>query len=181
LAVGTGGTISLNVLENDVAEVGNVSLGLVSQPFSGAVSLSADGALVFAKEKCQAGLVEIEYEVCSIGCPDLCDTAAVNITIEVDENEGCDEVPNGITPNGDGVNDELVFNQLLNNPEDYPDNEIIIFNRWGDVVFKAKPYLNDWRGTNQGGEDLPHGTYYYILRLDIANGDIIRGDVTILK
>jgi gliding motility-associated-like protein len=91
-------------------------------------------------------------------------------------------VPNGITPNGDGLNDELVFDVLLNNPStEFPDNEIIIFNRWGDVVYQAKPYNNDWRGTNQSGNELPQGTYYYILRLSIADGEILRGDITILK
>ena len=98
-----------------------------------------------------------------------------------DPADPCGETPNGITPNGDGVNDELVFDDLLKTDENYPDNEIIIFNRWGDVVYQAKPYLNNWAGTNKNGDGLPHATYYYILRLNIANGKILRGDVTILK
>ncbi|MBK6950292.1 MAG: gliding motility-associated C-terminal domain-containing protein [Haliscomenobacter sp.] len=66
-------------------------------------------------------------------------------------------------------------------PEVFPDNEIIIFTRWGDIVYQARPYNNDWRGINSAGKELPHATYYYILRLDISKGIIIQGDVTILK
>ncbi|MCI5081628.1 MAG: gliding motility-associated C-terminal domain-containing protein, partial [Saprospiraceae bacterium] len=71
--------------------------------------------------------------------------------------------------------------QLLNNPEAYENNELIIFNRWGDIVYEAKPYNNDWMGQNLDGTDLPEGTYYFILRLNIPTGEIIRGDVTIVK
>ncbi|HRF38557.1 MAG TPA: gliding motility-associated C-terminal domain-containing protein, partial [Saprospiraceae bacterium] len=60
-------------------------------------------------------------------------------------------------------------------------NELIIFNRWNDQVFRAAPYLNNWRGVNQSGQELPQGTYYYILRLNIAEGEIIMGDITIVK
>jgi large repetitive protein len=70
---------------------------------------------------------------------------------------------------------------LLLNPDKFPDNELIVFNRWGDIVFRASPYINNWQGVNSKGEDLPDGTYYYILRLNIGRGEIIRGDVTILR
>jgi hypothetical protein len=47
-------------------------------------------------------------------------------------------------------------------------------NRWGDKVLDAKPYNNDWGGTNHGSKsvigkgELPAGTYYYIL--DLGDG-----------
>ncbi len=66
------------------------------------------------------------------------------------------------------------------NPTAYPDNELIIFNRWGDVVYRAAPYQNDWDGT-ANGQVLPEGTYYWVLKLDISEGGISRGEVTILK
>jgi gliding motility-associated-like protein len=90
-------------------------------------------------------------------------------------------IPNSFTPNGDGSNDEMRFEILEVQPEQYKDNEMIIFNRWGNIVYRAKPYLNNWKGTNATGQDLPTGTYYYILRLDIPNGVIIKGDITIVK
>ena len=48
----------------------------------------------------------------------------------------------------------------------------MIFNRWGDQVYEASPYLNDWDGTSNKpafGEVLPVGTYYYVL--DMGEGE----------
>lgn len=62
--------------------------------------------------------------------------------------------PNVITANNDGVNDFLAFNYL----DFYPDNELYIFNRWGNEVFYAKNYKNDWNGA-----DATEGTYFFRL------------------
>ena len=75
-------------------------------------------------------------------------------------------IPEGFSPNGDGTNDVLVIRGL----EIYPDNSILIFNRWGNKVFEASPYNNDWNGISMfgltvGGKELPEGTYFYILKL----------------
>jgi gliding motility-associated-like protein len=75
-------------------------------------------------------------------------------------------VPEGFSPNGDGVNDNYVIRGL----QIYPKNKLSIFNRWGNLVFKAEPYRSDWDGTstfglNIGGDKLPTGVYYYILDL----------------
>ncbi len=85
----------------------------------------------------------------------------------------CDslKIPNGISPDDDGVNDafEIVgLNQFQN-------NSLAIFNRWGSLVYQAKPYHNDWKGTctEKGvidGENLPDGTYYYVLELGGSEG-----------
>jgi large repetitive protein len=178
-----GDTISLNLLNNDNFGNEGVNLSILSPSVLGGTLIQSGDDLLFARKRCFTGTIDFDYEICSVGCPELCDTASAKIVVEPnDSDEGCDEVPNGITPNGDGLNDELVFDILLNNPpSEFPDNEIIIFNRWGDIVYQAKPYLNDWKGTNDSGKDLPQATYYYILRLNLSNGDIIRGDVTILK
>lgn len=90
-------------------------------------------------------------------------------------------VPNGITPNGDGSNDVFMIPQIEATPDAYPDSELIIFNRWGDVLYKASPYNNDWAGTNNNGDELLEGTYYYVLRLDTREGEFIKGDITILR
>ncbi len=177
-----GGQVAINVLENDEFDPANGTFSLLPFTGFGEVTATDSGDVTFVKEKCQAGKVQIQYEVCDLTCPDLCDEATLTIEIQADPTEDCDpeDAPNGITPNGDGVNDELVFDVLLSG-ESFPDNEIIIFNRWGDQVYHAKPYNNDWKGTNMNGKDLPQATYYYILRLNIADGVILRGDVTILK
>lgn len=91
------------------------------------------------------------------------------------------QVPQAITPNGDGLNDRFIFDPLENNPSAFPDNEIVIFNRWGDIIYTAKPYNNEWSGTNASGRSLPEGTYYYVFKLDLNQGLIINGSVTILR
>lgn len=181
LQPGTGGQVSINVLENDEFTEGNIQFTLLPGTYIGTATSTAEGNVTYAKENCVVGNIIIPYQICDLTCPSLCDSATLTVDVIADPADPCGETPNGITPNGDGVNDELVFDELLNTTEPYPDNEIIIFNRWGDVVYQAKPYLNNWGGTNQSGKELPHATYYYILRLNIADGNILRGDVTILK
>lgn len=90
-------------------------------------------------------------------------------------------IPSAITPNGDGNNDNFIIPVLEKDLEAFPNNELIIFNRWGDVVYQITPYANDWTGINNAGQRLPEGTYYYILRLDTREGEVIKGDITILR
>jgi gliding motility-associated-like protein len=74
-------------------------------------------------------------------------------------------IPSAITPNGDGVNDYFLIDKI----EDYPQNSLSIFNRWGNVVYKESPYKNSWNGKSTGGHELPDEIYYYAL--DYGNGD----------
>ncbi len=71
-------------------------------------------------------------------------------------------MPTGITPNGDGKNDNFVIKGI----EAYPNNVLTIYNRWGNIVYKRAKYLNEWAGTNMGGEELPEGTYFAVLEIN---------------
>ena len=77
-------------------------------------------------------------------------------------------IPDAFSPNGDGVNDLFVIENILS----YPKNSFQVFNRWGNKVFDQSPYVNDWDGTSQFGavfgEKLPESTYYYVL--DLGDG-----------
>ena len=81
-------------------------------------------------------------------------------------------IPQGFSPNGDGSNDLFVILGL----DAYPENTIVIYNRWGNKVFESVPYNNDWDGTNQFGlsygERLPEGTYFYLLILEPGESPI---------
>jgi len=90
-------------------------------------------------------------------------------------------VPNAITPNGDGSNDFFIVPQIEREPDGYPDSELIIFNRWGDVLYRISPYDNNWDGRNSKGESIVEGTYYYVLRLDTREGEVMKGDITIIR
>jgi gliding motility-associated-like protein len=75
------------------------------------------------------------------------------------------------TPNGDMINDFFIIEHI----EDYPSNELLIFDRSGTLHYSATGYQNNWDGTaNKGqynGSKVPSGTYYYILRVK-DRGDI---------
>ncbi len=78
-------------------------------------------------------------------------------------------IPQGFSPNGDGVNDFFVIRGI----KYYPNNEFQVLNRWGNLVYKEKGYNNTWDGRSAygpkiGGDELPEGTYFYIL--DLGNG-----------
>ncbi len=178
-------SLTTNVLANDDIGNGNITFNVLTTPTSGTVdSFNMDGTVYYTPTIGFEGDVAIDYEICSLDCPGVCDTATltINVTLEAVEPPIIEnKVPNGITPNGDGVNDALIFDILETNFADFPNNEIMIFNRWGDVVYKRQPYFNDWNGVHGNGDDLPEGTYYYILRLDFGKSEIIRGDVTIVR
>ena len=61
--------------------------------------------------------------------------------------------PNVVTPNGDGVNDALYFQNL----EKYPNSSLLVYNRWGTKIFESLNYNNAWV------PDVADGVYYYIL------------------
>jgi gliding motility-associated-like protein len=174
---------SVNLLANDLLNgATDVSVALLDSPPFGVIDSQqiASGILRYDAGQGTSGSFTLRYEICSRNCPDLCVIGEVTVFVEDDGFEP--PLPNAITPNGDGLNETLVFDILLNNPPDeFPDNELIIFNRWGDIIYQARPYNNDWDGRNQEGELLPEATYYYILRLNIGEGKILRGDVTILR
>ena len=169
------------LLNDDIDATGNWDIEIIELPTTGQITNETDGSFLYIKELGFSGSTEVVYSVCNVDCMDQCDTALVRINIEEEEIVLPTEVPNAITPNGDGVNDELIFDILEVLPDEYPNNELVVFNRWGNVVHKSKPYQNDWKGTGRNGKPLPHGTYYYILRLNISEGMVFRGDVTILK
>ncbi len=78
-------------------------------------------------------------------------------------------IPDGFSPNGDGTNDLFVIRGILN----FPNNTFVIYNRWGNKVFEANPYQNTWDGNSDGGltiggNQLPVGTYFYVL--DLGDG-----------
>ncbi|WP_262509291.1 gliding motility-associated C-terminal domain-containing protein [Neotamlana nanhaiensis] len=77
---------------------------------------------------------------------------------------------NEFSPNGNGKNEFFVIDCINN----YPNNELQIYNRWGNVVYIKEGYDNTFNGISNGravvnkNKKLPVGTYYYIL--DLGDG-----------
>jgi gliding motility-associated-like protein len=69
-------------------------------------------------------------------------------------------IPNVFTPNNDGVNDLFVIRNL----NLYSHRPLVIYNRWGNVVYKTIQYNNDWDGDN-----VPDGVYYGVVEINVNN------------
>lgn len=109
------------------------------------------------------------------GCSNTSDTLVVTTEIC----EGFDPViPTVITPgNIDGKND--LFNiDLLDIL--YPECHVVIFNRWGSVVYESTGYSEPWDGTYNGAL-LPMGTYFYKIELNDELQQVFTGDISIIN
>ena len=111
-----------------------------------------------------AGEYTLTYSLCMKDHPTICDDAKVKIVILEDKPI---VIHNGISANGDGVNDGFTIEHI----EGYPKNNLKIFNRWGVLVYEKDGYTNsepfdghsNGRATISADSKLPQGTYYYIL------------------
>jgi gliding motility-associated-like protein len=81
------------------------------------------------------------------GKGDVCDTVEILVS-------------EAMTPNGDGVNDTW----RVINIENYPNAMVVVYNIWGNEVFRSRAYKNDWNG-KRDGDLLPEGSYYYQIYL----------------
>jgi len=85
-------------------------------------------------------------------------------------------VPNIITPNGDGVNDVFEIQGL------YPNSRLAIFNRWGTEVFRSSNYANNWQGETKTlniPSQLSEGVYFYILEHECIGRQT--GTITVVR
>ncbi len=191
--------ITRNIIDNDYDPDGDkilLALFPVRQPAHGKVTLLSNGSMIFGATKGYSGTDSLWYEICDDGFISKCDTGKVYIDIFVDED--CDDVPDaengelfipeGFSPNGDGIHDYFQIRGI----EAYPDATLYIFNRWGNKLFEKKNYGNLsvwgsdqyawWDGYSEnkltiGNEKVPPGNYLYIL--DLGNGDVRKGTVMV--
>lgn len=169
-----GNSITIQPLLNDMDADGDALIlsELMYAMITGVVTQSGNTVIYNTLEKTKD---TIQYVVCDDNAPTLCDTA--NIIVNVLNFK----VPDSFSPNGDGVNDNLVVNGL----ENYPGFVFTVYNRWGDPVFETKDPNIFWDGNaNVLSANLPHGqlaegTYYYTLDLN-NNTEILKGFI-ILK
>ena len=98
------------------------------------------------------------------------------IEIELSNEITCVKEHITVTPNGDGKND------LLNLACIHAfQNEIEIFDRWGNVIFTAIDYDGTWN-MRKDGQNIPTGGYYYILSVVLPDGKkTMKGSLTIIR
>jgi gliding motility-associated-like protein len=157
--------VTIDILSNDLDPNGDgLVISLCRPPDNGLVAINSDGTITYTPYEGYTGIDSICYVICDNGTPSLCDSAMVYISIEDGEPGDYLTIFSGFTPNGDGLNDRWI----IENIGLYPDNIVLIFNRWGDIVNQFAGYDNTnvyWKGDNKFGEKLPDGTYYYILKI----------------
>jgi gliding motility-associated-like protein len=84
-------------------------------------------------------------------------------------------IPNTFTPNGDTKNDTWNIPAL----EAFPLHELLVYNRYGQIMFSRKQSFNGWNGKYKG-EALPTGAYMYII--DLKNGSpILKGTILLIR
>ena len=153
----------LDVLQNDATNGTLTEISIVAQAGNGSLLLNPDNTINYQPKPDFCGQDQFSYRICNVNG---CDTATVFVEVL------CRRVivHDGVSPNGDGMNDTFVIKGL----ELYPDHELRIFNRWGNEVFRAKNYQNNWEGTFHN-DRLPDGTYFYLL--DLGNREVLSGAV----
>ena len=164
----------IDVLKNDRFSANLIDILIRRQLSVGTLEVQSLGVYNVKMPRILKNPISFSYQICSKTCPNLCDSATVTITMKGETTLG--KIQTLITPNGDGKNDVLDFPEI--DWSKYPNNEMEIFNRWGQRIYYAKPYnTHRWEGKNEQGLELPEGDYFLILRLGLAEGNILVGTV----
>jgi len=171
----------LNVLDNDDGWedlLGTWSLEIVSNPERGSAELLPDGTLMYTRQPCFRGEVELEYIIVGENCPS--DTAVVTLTIDPLTLTDQDMPPDVITPDGDGKNDRLIIPAIHFHRADFPNVRLAVFDENNNQVYEQENYDNLWEGVNHSGRTLPEGMYHFLV--DYQQGlPAYRGNLLIMR
>jgi gliding motility-associated-like protein len=165
-------SVIVNVVANDINPKDDpLIVSLCGLPEHGIAVLNSDNTITFTPYSDYEGDDELCYRICSSINPQVCSDSKVYLNVK---QPGLEDlfVYNGVSPNSDGINDIWKIRGI----EKYPDNTVIIFNRWGDKLREFANYNNtthSWNGKNENGDPLPDGTYFYIL--DVKDVGVLKG------
>ena len=151
--------VNIAVLPNDTLN-GATTPNVVTSPANGTVMVNSDNTIEYRPHTGFTGTDTFVYEICnSAGC------SSATVTVEVVNKI----IPySGMSVNGDGKNDHFHIGGI----ENYPNNVVRIYNRWGVKVFEVNGYdnvtrvfrgISDARATVEAADKLPQGTYYYVI------------------
>lgn len=173
-------SVSFNILENDSdPENDPLTFEILEYPTGGNIMVDETGGINYSANYYFYGQDNLTYQLCDSTANCVQGNATINVA-KYSFDDFIAYIPNAITPNGDGKND--FFN--IRNIESYPENELIILNRWGQMVFEAKNYSNNWNGTkNYTDAPLPEATYYYVfsVKSPFNTKELKRGYIQIVR
>ena len=144
--------IIIDVVANDTTRTNKFTVAIVKAPQHANAYVSSDLRIVYepAFDYCATTPDQFQYSICTVGG---CDTATVFITVNCDKFK----IYNAFSPNADGVNDYFTIEGI----EKFANNSLNVYDRWGNEVYLAKGYKNDWDG-QWNHKNLPDGTYFYV-------------------
>lgn len=141
------------------------TLTVVTQPQSGATATFDDKSntlvINYKDAPLFTGIDEITIKVCDAfgACSEQ--TLKIDVTASI-------TIYNALSPNKDGKND-VFFIDHIDVLESTRNNHVMIFNRWGDLVWEGRNYNNTtvvFTGISKNNAELPSGTYYYKIKFD---------------
>ena len=154
-----GTPVTIEVLTNDTPN-GAVTPVITVTPAKGTAVVNADGTIEYTPNRNFVGIDSFVYELCNAaGCATA--TVSVKVGSEI-------IIYNGVSLNGSDANNHFHIGGI----ENYPNNKVRIYNRWGVEVFSVEGYDNvtkvftgrsSARTTVEAGDRLPQGTYYYVI------------------
>jgi gliding motility-associated-like protein len=125
-------------------------------------------------------MTDVNYELSNqwyyLTITDLLGCTGTDSVFIVKDSIGCVFPVNTFTPNGDMYNDTWIIDNL----ELYPEMQLQVFNRWGNLVHKVNGIYEPWDGT-ANDNPLPSDTYYYIINLNVDWHDPLTGNITIVR
>lgn len=162
--------VSVDLLSNDHDpnnDIDPTSLKILTKPEFGEISILPGGGINYLPLMNQVVNDHFYYRICDFR--NQCDSARVTIDLK----DPSLYFPQGISPNGDGLNDYFLIKGLTA----YPGSSLTIFARDGAIIYQIEDYQNDWSGISNKNNDprkVASGTYYYLIRLGGTNR-ILRG------
>ncbi len=148
--------ITIVVLQNDTINGTLTCIDILKNPKNGIASIKLGTTVItYVPDKDFCGSDSIQYVICNKWGKD---TAWAKVTVK------CKKlvIYNGFSPNGDRSNAHFHIKDI----EGFPNNHVVIYNRWGERIFETTNYNNDtnnfdgtWNGNN-----LPDGIYFYCVQ-----------------
>lgn len=176
--------IEVDFLENDeFSDIDELEISILSQSDQyGKIHLIENNTLmIYYPYENSFGTDTIHYQICN--ATNKCSKAFVVVNV-IDPNQVELFIPKSFTPNNDGANEKFYIKGI----ENYPENEFIVFSRWGTKVFEKKNYTNNdaWDGSYNkagvklgSGDKLPKGTYFF--KLIIKDKQYVKSGYIVIK
>ncbi|MCX2480448.1 gliding motility-associated C-terminal domain-containing protein, partial [Pedobacter sp. MC2016-15] len=162
--------VTINLAVNDLPSFNGIDKGsiiITRYPTNGQVQVNSDGTIIYTPNRGYSGPDDFRYTINDLKGK-VSNVALVNITVTPIDLF----IPNTFTPNGDGKNDTF----KIIGRESFDNINLLIFNRWGNEVYRNTNYLDEWDGSG-----LSEGTYYYVIVLKKGANEVSKKGWILLK